>query len=137
MKGTTHFKQTIQNYLEQRAASDELFAITYAKPNKNIDDCITYILNTVQKSGFNGFDDDEVFSMAIHYYDEDNIDVGKPINCHVVVNRTIELTEEEKRQAREKAIERVHSEAYSRMQQPSRKPQTKKTTDNNQINLFA
>ena len=30
--------------------------------------------------------DDEVWSLAIHYYDEDNIDVGKPISCGVVVN---------------------------------------------------
>ena len=55
MKGTDHFKRTIQMYLEQRAAEDELFAKNYRNPAKNIDDCITYILNYVQRSGCNGF----------------------------------------------------------------------------------
>ena len=29
---------------------DELFAAKYDNPDKNIDDCVTYILNWVQKS---------------------------------------------------------------------------------------
>lgn len=37
MKTTDYFKATIQNYLEQRAQTDELFAPVYAKENKNID----------------------------------------------------------------------------------------------------
>ena len=69
MKATNHFKNTIQNYLEQRAQTDALFEWTYTtKENKNIDDCCTYILNEVQKSGCNGFADDEIFGMAVHYY---------------------------------------------------------------------
>jgi len=137
MKSTEHFKNTIKAYLDSRANEDELFAITYAKENKNIDDCITYIFNTVKKSGCNGFTDEEVYSMAVHYYDEDNIEVGKPVNCHVVVNHTVELTAEEREQARKDAIEKVHNEAYSRMKQPLRKPQAKQVTVNNQLNLFA
>ena len=93
MKGTENFKRTIQEYLEKRAQTDELFAKSYAKPNKSIDECITYILNEVQQSGCNGFEDNEIFGMAVHYYDEDNLDVGKKINCNVVVNHTVELTE--------------------------------------------
>ena len=53
MKTTDHFKRTIQMYLEQRAAEDALFAKNYRNPAKNIDDCVTYILNYVQKSGCN------------------------------------------------------------------------------------
>ena len=63
MKGTELFKAAIQNYLEYRAMTDDLFASRYANPAKNIDDCITYILNEVQKSGMNGFDDDEITTM--------------------------------------------------------------------------
>jgi hypothetical protein len=65
MKGTDHFKRTIQMFLEQRAAEDELFAKSYRNPAKNIDDCVTYILNYVQKSGCNGFSDGENFSLKI------------------------------------------------------------------------
>ena len=83
MKGTDHFKRTIQMYLEQRAAEDELFAKNYRNPAKNMDECVTHILNYVQKSGCNGFSDGEIYGQAVHYYDENEIEVGKPINCHV------------------------------------------------------
>ncbi len=43
MKGTDYFKNTIEAYLAQRAAEDELFAPVFANPQKNIDDCVTYI----------------------------------------------------------------------------------------------
>ena len=36
MKGTDHFKRTIQMYLEQRAEEDALFAKNYRDPAKNI-----------------------------------------------------------------------------------------------------
>ena len=97
MNTTEYFKRTIQAYLEERAMEDELFAAKYDNPDKNIDDCVTYILNWVQKSGCNGFCDDEIYGQAIHYYEEKDIEVGKPLNCHVSVNHHIELTEEEKR----------------------------------------
>lgn len=133
---TNYFKITIQSYLEQRAQTDELFAPVYAKPNKNIDDCITYILNYVQQSGINGFTDDEIYSLALHYYDEDSIEVGKPINCNVVVNHTIVLTEEEKAQARQKAIQKVYDEAYSKTKQPKNKPKAKQIEQPKELSLF-
>ena len=68
MKTSNHFKNTIKAYLDQRAETDVLFSFQYSKPEKSIDDCVTYILNTVQKSGCNGFADDEIYSMAVHYY---------------------------------------------------------------------
>lgn len=61
MKGTKDFKATIQSYLGERAKTDGLFAVSYAKSGKNIDDCITYILNEVRRSGCNGFNDDEIY----------------------------------------------------------------------------
>ena len=45
MKGTEHFTRTIAEYLNQRAMTDPLFAPNLLKPNKNIEECITYILN--------------------------------------------------------------------------------------------
>jgi len=128
MKSTDNFKNTIKAYLDKRANEDELFAVAYAKTNKNINDCITYILNTVQKSGCNGFADDEIYSMAVHYYDEDNIAAGNPISCHVVVNHTVELTAEEKEEARNEAKQRAISEAYSKMKQPQNRKSVKQPT---------
>lgn len=115
MKVSAPFKNAIQSYLEQRAEYDDLFAHAYRNPLKNIEDCIIYILNYVQKSGCNGFDDDEIFGQAVHYYDEADIEIGKPIECKVVVNHHVELTEEEKAHARQEALKRAESEAYAQM----------------------
>ena len=123
MKPTDNFKRVISQKLEEMASKDSLFAESLQKPNKNIDDCITYIFNSVQKSGCNGFTDDEIFGMAAHYYDEDNIEVGKTIDCHVVVNHAIELTPEEIEQAKNVAKERAISKEMERLQ---KKPTPKK-----------
>ena len=40
-----------------------------------------------------------------HYFDTDNINIGKPLNCHIAVNHVVQLTEEEKAEARRCAIE--------------------------------
>ncbi len=136
MKGTDYFKKTIEAYLEQRAANDPLFAPVYANPAKNMDDCITYILNTVKSSGCNGFADDEIYSMAMHYYDEPDIEVGGKVNAQVVVNHTIVLTEEEKEQARQDAMKRATNEAYAKMTQGKSKPTAKKVDTTNVQTLF-
>ena len=134
MKGTEHFTRTIAEYLNQRAMADPLFAPNLMKPNKNIEECITYILNEVQKSGCNGYDDDDellrallekIFSMAVHYYDEDDIEVGKAISCQVMVNHMVELTEEEKAEARQEAIKQYQREELAKLQ--SRNARVKKT----------
>ncbi len=122
MKGTEQFKKIIKAYLEQRAETDALFAVTYAKPNKNIDDCVTFILNQVKNSGCNGFADDEIYSLAVHYYDEDTIDVGKSMNCQVVVNHQIVLTEEEKAEAKQQAITRYQDDEIRKMRERKSKP---------------
>ena len=127
MKVSVPFKNAIQSYLEQRAEYDELFARSYRNPLKNIEDCITYILNYVQKSGCNGFDDDEIFGQAVHYYDEADIEIGMPIECKVVVNHHVELTEEEKAQARKDAIKRAEDEAYAKLKQQREKATAKRT----------
>lgn len=136
MKGTELFKAAIQNYLEYRAMTDDLFAPRYTNPAKNIDDCITYILNEVQKSGMNGFDDDEIYSMAMHYYDEDDIEIGKPISCKVMVNHHVELTEEEKQNARRKAIEQYQQMELSKLQSRAKQKSSATQTANVQPSLF-
>ena len=113
MKTTENFKKVIKDHLDNVAAKDPLFAATYQKEDKNIDSCITYILNTVQKSGCNGFSDDEIFGMAMHYYDEYKINVGKPVNAKIIVNQTVELTPEEIEQAKDKARQEAITKAVN------------------------
>lgn len=84
MKGTEQFKKVIELHLMGVAENDPEFKEKLQNPKKNIDGCITYILNTVKQSGCNGFADDEIFGMAMHYYDEEKIDPGKPVNCKLL-----------------------------------------------------
>ena len=85
--------------LEQEAAKDPLFAESLKKENKTMEKCCDYIISQVKKSGRAGFSDSEILGMAKHYWDEDVEDAPHK-DCRVVVNHTIELTEEEKRKAR-------------------------------------
>ena len=132
MNGTEQFTRTIAEYLNLRAATDPLFAPNLAKPHKNIEDCITYILKQVQQSACNGFEDDEIYTMALHYYDEDDLEVGSPVACHVVVNHTIVLTEEEKAEARKQAIQQYQAQELRRLQEP-RRVKSKTSTDSEQV----
>ena len=77
MKGTEEFTRTIAEYLNGRAMTDPLFAPNIQKPHKNIEESILYILREVQRSGCNGFADEEIYSMAVHYYDEGDIEEDK------------------------------------------------------------
>ena len=114
-------------YLEQRAEEDTLFAKKYRNPAKHIDECVTHILNYVQKSGCSGFTDGEIFGQAIHYYEENEIEVGKPMNCQVVVNHVVELTEKEKAEARQNAARRYQEEELRKLQNRNRPPARKVT----------
>jgi hypothetical protein len=51
-----------------------------------------------------------------------------------VVNHTVELTADEKEQARKEAIQQVHDEVYNQMKKPASK--ATKTAVNNQPSLF-
>lgn len=126
MKATEHFKQTIKTYLDERAKNDELFAVSYAKENKNMDDCATFILNQVKRSKCMGLTDEEVYSLAVHFFDEDDIEIGNPIACNVIVNHTVELTEEEKAQARQEALKEYQAEQLRKMQKRANKPKKPK-----------
>ena len=72
-KGTRAFNETIKAYLEERAENDALFAVRFANPKKSVEECVTFILNEVKKSGCCGFTDAEVYGMATHYYPKYNI----------------------------------------------------------------
>lgn len=75
----SNFETTIQTYLENRAKEDSLFAETYKKENKSIEECCKYIMQQAQKmynkrvNGGIAIDRKTVYGWAVHYYDEDDI----------------------------------------------------------------
>ena len=131
------FKDTIQKYLEQRVAEDPLFAPKFENPKKNIDECCRYILGEARKRGTSVvMSDAEVFGMAVHYYDEEDIKVEKESSgCSVSSSSyKVELTEEEKKSAREAAIKRLAEEQYQSLK---KRPAKKKVDDSvQQMSLF-
>ena len=141
MKVSEQFKSTIKAYLDNMAAVDSLFAPVYQKPTKNIDNCITYILNQVKKSGCCGFSDDEIFGMALHYYQEDNIEVGSPLKCNVVVNHHVELSEEEKKAApyllkTYNAFKKLQEEELAKLKKRQQAKRENNTEVQTQLTLF-
>lgn len=146
MGTSNQIKEVIQQYLDDRAKSDEQFAISYAKKNKNIDECFAYIMGEALKSssavipGAKGcmIENDEVFGLAVHYYDEDDIKVNKlPANVRTSVSAPkVELTEEDKKKAKEEAIKRLADEQHTLLSK--KKTVKKKVTDDDvkQMTLF-
>ena len=126
MKGTDHFKEVIKNYLDNRAKEDELFRAKYETTTRTIDDVVNYIFHAVQQSGCCGFSDMEVYAMAVHAIDESNLEIGKPMDCNVVVNHHIELTEEEKAEQRAIALKRYQEEEMRKLQQRNNRPKAAK-----------
>lgn len=135
MKGTEHFKACIKNYLDKRAQEDELFRAKYETTTRTIDDVVTYILNTVKASGCCGFSDDEIFGMAVHCIDEPTLEIGKPINCNVVVNHHVELTEEEQAEQKALALKRFQDAELQKLQSRNSKPKATKQQENKQPEL--
>lgn len=122
MKGSERFKETIKAYLDKEAQRDEYFALCYENPAKSLDECVDYILTTVKASGCAGFDDPEIYGMAVHYYQEDDPGkIDKNIGGSCVVNHHVELTESEKEDARQRAIEQIKQEEIAKHREKERK----------------
>ena len=87
MAGKENFETVIKYYLDQRAKTDKQFAKSYKK-GKSLDECCNYIIGEVQKkakSGMVALPREEVFGLAVHYYDEDTIMVVKKASgCNIV-----------------------------------------------------
>lgn len=116
-------------YLDQRAKEDELFRAKYETTSRTIDDVVTYILNEVKNSGCCGFDDSEIYSMAVHVIDEPELEIGKPLQCGIVVNHHVELTEEEKAEQRSLALKRYQEEELRKLQARSHRPKPVKAQE--------
>lgn len=82
------FAEAIKSYLERRAAEDPQFAESYANPKKSISECCDYIVSEVRKQNRMAMTDDEVYGLAVYYFDEENpgkIDKGAASRAKVVI----------------------------------------------------
>ena len=119
-KEQNHVKDAIKVYLDARAKNDEQFAQCYAKANKNIDECFDYVIGEACKRGNAVYmTDAEVFGLAVHYYDEDDIKINKlPKGTKVSASSSasdVELSEEDKEEAYEQAVKEYRQLCIDRM----------------------
>lgn len=117
------FENAIKSYLDNRAKTDSLFAETYKKANKTLKECCNYIINQARKIGGQAVavDDATVFGWAIHYYDEDDLQVeAVPEKAKVV-------------QSEPKNVQNEPKSEPKLMQKTSKK---KKPEDKLQLSLF-
>lgn len=78
-------QEILKAYLDERAKTDELFAKTYAKENKAFERCWQYVFQEAAKYAVNcpggkaaAIMSEDVFAWAVHYYDEDDLEIDKP-----------------------------------------------------------
>lgn len=146
-KTSNPLEEAIKSYLDQRAKTDELFAKSYAKTNKNLKECCSYIMGEALKNsstvipGAKGcmIDNSEVFGMAVHYYDEDDIKVSKlPANVKPSISKpstSMELTDEDREKARQAALKRLEEEQHALLKKRAVKSR-KEVTEVQQMSLF-
>ena len=104
---TKYFEQRIKEYVEQEMKNDDLFRQTVeAKPDKSVEEACRYIIAQVNEAKRCGWDDSEIFAMVKHYYDENDIEVPEDASGvqRIVVGGKIDLTDEERREAKEEAV---------------------------------
>lgn len=97
------------SYLGQLLKTREDIKEQLAKPNKDLGECMNYLMSCARKKVKGQcavLSDDDALSMAIHYYDEDDIEIDK-------VNGTVSASpvqDEEHEQDKNEDIEKMVSE---------------------------
>lgn len=136
------FEQALKTYLDKRAQDDPLFATSYAKPKKSIQECARYCMQEARKlvkDNVAVVDNATVYGWAVHYYDEDNIKVtGNYSQVHAEVSHTakVELTEQEKAEAKKIAMERAIEEQRKQLHTKKQKAAQTKENEPIQTSLF-
>lgn len=107
----TAFINEIKHHIEGMMANDEVFRAKVEAKKRDYSGCANYIIAEIKKR-YKGkdtvCDDDEVFGLAVHYFDE-NIQSPGVVPGRVVVSRR--LSAEEKAQVEKEAREELRREA--------------------------
>lgn len=148
MKSTQFFQKIIAEYLDGLAAIDSCFAAKFDTNKKSIEDCCNYIIGEISKV-FNsdekvksgncsiGMTDDEVYSLAVHYYMEDDLKATN-VNGSVVIigNQIPELTEEDKAQMKAEAMEQYKEDVLRDLRSSKSQKKQVQPKEINQPSLF-
>lgn len=132
-------KNAIKAYLDRRAQEDTLFAASYAKENKSLDECFDYIIGEVHKKGNAVYmSDEEVFGMAAHYYDEDDIKIA-PLSAgkRVVAGKPTAISNKEIESIKAQAIKEYKQQLKEAKEQKAKKREdAKRIAHAKELNIF-
>ena len=133
-------RQAISMYLTAKAYNDREFKTKFENPDKNLDECVTYVTlmvyNKVKEQAEKGHQsmavaipsDDEVFAYAEQYYiDEDlKVDGSALDNMRVVSASATSFTDEEKAQMRADAIKKYQDDVIAEQKKKDQEHKAKK-----------
>lgn len=123
----------VKKYLDARAAEDPQFAEKYAQEGKSLDECVRYIYGEAHKRAGHSkcvyIAPDEVFCMAVHYYDEKDIKVA---NLPAGVSAGMASGPSPRAQARQLSEEerkQLHAEAMAEFKEKEKEAIAKKAKE--------
>lgn len=130
-------KQAIRMYCEAMSYNDKEFAENYKNNDKSLDECILFIqsemLKKVSKEQKKGAacvvpSDDEVFALAVRYYNDKDIKIDGTAfdNVKVLSVSATSFTEDEKKQMRQEAIQKYQQEVIDEMKKKDAEAKAKK-----------
>lgn len=125
----------IGNYLKKRADTDHSVKNNLQKENKSLKECWDYVLGEVAKTmyrngnfGCAAGDDEDLYALAVHYYDEDDIKIEPlPTNMKVEAKMDEDKKEEKTAEIEPKEIQKEKVKRISK---------SKKDPVDGQISLF-
>ncbi|BBK23861.1 hypothetical protein Aargi30884_27640 [Amedibacterium intestinale] len=125
----------IGNYLKKRAETDTSVKNNLNKENKSLKECWDYVLGEVAKTmyrngnfGCAAGDDEDLYALAVHYYDEDDIKIEPlPTNMKVEAKMDEDKKEEKTAEIEPKEIQKEKVKRISK---------SKKDPVDGQISLF-
>ncbi len=108
----------MQQMLQERCIAEPSFAIKMANPSKSMEGAVNYLCSQIQKSGMCCVDDTTVMNILVHYFDEIEIEDCRKVNCNIVVSKP-ELSEEDKAELKEQAMEQYKQEQLREIRRQS------------------
>ena len=114
----------IGNYLKKRAETDTSVKNNLNKENKSLKECWDYVLGEVAKTmyrngnfGCAAGDDEDLYALAVHYYDEDDIKIEPlPTNMKVEAKMDEDKKEEKTAEIEPKEIQKEKVKRISKKQ---------------------
>lgn len=126
----------IGNYLKKRADTDKSVKNNLQKENKSLKECWDYVLGEVTKTmyrngnfGCAAGDDEDLYALAVHYYDEDDIKIA-PLPTNMRVEAKMDEEKKEEKAAESEPKELPKKEKVKRISK------SKKDPVDGQISLF-